>query len=81
MQGGSLLGSRVSLTICPCRLDECVALCACVCVCCHSAFPLVCVASVVGDEGRKEGRNMTNIRERSLETQDSLVRKSFFNLP
>lgn len=33
VQRGSLLGSRVSLTICPCRLDECVALCVCVPVC------------------------------------------------
>lgn len=32
VQGGSLQGSRVSLTICPCRLDECVALYVCVCV-------------------------------------------------
>lgn len=40
----------------------------CVCVCCHRTFPLVCAVSVVEDEGRKEGRDMTNIREGTLET-------------
>lgn len=60
VQGGSLLGSSVSLKICPCRLDECVALCVCVRICLVTAYFLVCIVAVVEDEGRKEGRAMTN---------------------
>lgn len=38
--------------------------CACAHLSCHSIFP--CIVAVVEDEGRKEGRAMTNPGEGSL---------------
>lgn len=55
--------------------------CVCVSVCCHHTFPPVCAVCVAEDEGWKEWRDMTNIIEGSLETQDYLVEKFFFKLP
>lgn len=40
--------------------------CACVRICLVTAYFLVCIVAVVEDEGRKEGRAMTNPGEGSL---------------
>lgn len=72
--GGSLLSPRVSPTICPCLLDECVGLCVHVCIV-RAHFPLVCVVSAVEDEEKKEEGDMSNLREASREM------KFLFKLP
>lgn len=67
----------MSRTICPCRLDECVAPSLCGCGCCHTVFPLARGISVEGDKGRKEKKVYD--RHQGGLTEESCA-EEFFNL-